>query len=652
MNTDRVIFFSKDDLACSDMLSLAQPILDNFDSNKDYDNILDVIELYHIKQFIDADIRLTLWEDELFLSYQNTTKQMWSVINRFFTSITDENIEEYLRYINDEKIEYSESFWQLLDKCQTYKRINPKTFSKLFNITIWKEYILLCKNIVSHCDSQLRELLLKDDGFAETLISHYEGTGSDKRSNIFIPKTLTIEDKEVIINGYIDSDSPNPNYLEVITMAKDQSNFKLSSQAKLKAKRRYDEIIADIFKKNSTTTCFLRYGVSFSETQTEPANLVRENNELLYTYSIPYIQNDLSNIAIFKNFQQLFNFVDNQSRITLVRKLQDIGFSDILGLHPQNKYLCPQTFNMKNQLAHMQLFVYEYILKQYFDICLEKVVEETFNSSCSIHQIENLKVQFFNSNIDYLTKTRCLYPEIDSLLKKYQFYVNDGYVDLDLLAINSAPIPIKDIPSLVAKKYVYRNGQQIDKVMFHLFSNQSELFLIEEHSSKDYKSLVDLISNEKVTFDSLEEYQKPVYHELEALGYLEVRDNIIFIVNPQEIDILKDLYNNNVVSYWHIPNEYRMVIDKLADKKLVKFESTLFTVDEVDYLNYLLNKTFCNGLDLRNKYAHGYPGRNEEERKNNYYSFLLIMILIMWKIIDDILVADKIYSPYKTSLKL
>ena len=43
MNTDRVIFFSKDDLACSDMLSLAQPILDNFDSNKDYDNILDII---------------------------------------------------------------------------------------------------------------------------------------------------------------------------------------------------------------------------------------------------------------------------------------------------------------------------------------------------------------------------------------------------------------------------------------------------------------------------------------------------------------------------------------------------------------------------------------------------------------------------------
>lgn len=112
----------------------------------------------------------------------------------------------------------------------------------------------------------------------------------------------------------------------------------------------------------------------------------------------------------------------------------------------------------------------------------------------------------------------------------------------------------------------------------------------------------------------------------------------------QEIIVLKDLYNNKVISYWHIPEEYRIIVDSLADKGLVKFESTLFTTDEVDYFNYLLNKTFCNGLDLRNKYAHGYQGRNEEERRNDYYNFLLIMILVLWKIIDDLLVADEINS--------
>lgn len=51
MNTDRVIFFSKDDLVCGKMLSLAQQILDNFD-NKQYDNIVDIIELYHIKHIL------------------------------------------------------------------------------------------------------------------------------------------------------------------------------------------------------------------------------------------------------------------------------------------------------------------------------------------------------------------------------------------------------------------------------------------------------------------------------------------------------------------------------------------------------------------------------------------------------------------------
>lgn len=651
MNADRVIFFSKDDLACGDMLSLAQPILDTFDSNKDYDHILDIIELYHIKQYIDADMRLTLWGDELFLFYQNTTKQMWSVVNRYFASITNENLEDHLRYINDEKIEYSESFWQLLDKCKTYKLINPETFSKLFDITIWKEDILSCKNIVIHFSTQLRELLLKYDGSAELIISHYEKTGSDKRSGMIIPQSLSIEDKEMIINGYIDSDSPNPNYLEVITMAKDQSNFKLSSQTKLKAKRRYDEIIAELFKKNTTATCFLRYGVSFSETQTKPIDVSREDNKLFYTYSIPYIQSNLSPIAIFKNFQHLFGFVDKQSRIALVRKLQDINFLDIVGLHQQNKYLCPETFNMRNELATIQLLAYKHILQNYFDICLEDTIGEIFNAICSTCQIENLRIQF-DTSTNFLAMIRFIYPEIDSLLKRYKLYVDNGKIDLELLGINSSPTPIKDIPSLIPKKYVYRDGEHINRVMFNLFSEQSLLLLVKEHLGKGYKSPADLISNEKVLFDSLEEYQKPIYHELEALGYLEMRDNIICFANPQEIDILKDLYDNNVISYWHLPDEYRKVVDILAEKGQVKFESTLFTADEVDYLNYLLNKTFCNGLDLRNKYAHGYCGTSEDERKKDYHNLLLIVILILWKIIDDILVADEIYSPYKSFLKL
>lgn len=642
MNTDRVIFFSKDDLVCGKMLSLAQPILDNFD-NRQYDNIVDIIELYHIKQYIDANVRLDTWEDELFISYQNTIKQIWGFINRYIASIADENLENYLTCINREETRYSKSFWQLLDKCGRYKRINPKIFSKLFDITLWKEDILSCKNIVSHFDYQLRGLLLNYVSFAEMLILHYEGIGSGNQSNIYIPLSLTIEDKETIINNYINSDSPNINYLEVITVAREPSNFRLSPLTKLKAKKRYNEIVTEIFKKNTNATCFYKYGVSFSEIQTEPYNIVRENNELLYTYSVPYLQSDLSQIAIFKNFQQLFGFVDNQSRITLVRKLQDIGVCDLFGLHPQNEYLCPQTFKMKNELAHMQLFAYKYIIKHYFDICLEKVIEELFNTICSTHQIENLKVQF-DVSINYLTQIRCIYPEIDSLLKRYKLYVDNGDIDLDLLAISSSSISIRDIPSLVGKKYAYINGEQMNNVISHLFSNQSLLYLVDGHLGKGYKSLVDLVYNEKVPFDSLEEYQKPIYQELVTLGYLALRDNIIYIANVQEIIVLKDLYNNKVISYWHIPEEYRIVIDSLADKGLVKFESTLFSTDEVDYFNYLLNKTFCNGLDLRNKYAHGYQGRNEEERKNDYYNFLLILILILWKIIDDLLVADKIYS--------
>jgi len=65
-------------------------------------------------------------------------------------------------------------------------------------------------------------------------------------------------------------------------------------------------------------------------------------------------------------------------------------------------------------------------------------------------------------------------------------------------------------------------------------------------------------------------------------------------------------------------------------------ESRLFTRPESDYLNYMLNKsTFSNGLDLRNRYAHGTYSKNENEQAQDYISQLKIMIMILLKIKEE-----------------
>lgn len=203
--------------------------------------------------------------------------------------------------------------------------------------------------------------------------------------------------------------------------------------------------------------------------------------------------------------------------------------------------------------------------------------------------------------------------------------------------MNSSPVRVEDIPSLVHNKYVYSNGGQIDKVMHNLFSDQSMLYSVKEYNRKGYKSLFELLSNEHVSWESLEDYLQPSYQELISLGYIVVEDGYIHLTDMYKITILRDLYNNDVISYYRIPIAHRHIVDKLCQDGILRFESRLFTLAEIDYFNFVLNKSFCNGLDLRNKYVHGSHGIDALVIKGDYYTLLRMSILILMKIIDDIL---------------
>jgi len=50
---------------------------------------------------------------------------------------------------------------------------------------------------------------------------------------------------------------------------------------------------------------------------------------------------------------------------------------------------------------------------------------------------------------------------------------------------------------------------------------------------------------------------------------------------------------------------------------MIEFENTLFTTEEIKYLNYYLNKkAFSNGMGLRNKYLHGTNSNSKDEQQN------------------------------------
>ena len=75
------------------------------------------------------------------------------------------------------------------------------------------------------------------------------------------------------------------------------------------------------------------------------------------------------------------------------------------------------------------------------------------------------------------------------------------------------------------------------------------------------------------------------------------------------------------------------------EEEKIKFDGSLFSKDEVDYLNYILNdRSFDNGLSLRNKYLHGsYYAENEKENEIDYFKLLKIYALIIIKINEELL---------------
>ena len=103
------------------------------------------------------------------------------------------------------------------------------------------------------------------------------------------------------------------------------------------------------------------------------------------------------------------------------------------------------------------------------------------------------------------------------------------------------------------------------------------------------------------------------------------------------MSILNELYANDAISYWFLPDEARKKVDMMVEKGELCFQKTLFTKEESDYFNYFLNKTFGNGEDLRNKYVHGTHYPDEQIMENDYNRLLLLFVLILLKIIDDIL---------------
>lgn len=611
---DRIKFYSANDLSSGYNLSKIEKLLTKYHEGKEIKDINDIIELYNINKFFENKIHLNNWTPDNIDFYQKTAKSYLGSIARFIKSINDYTFKVLY---NEVDRFYKEDFWEVIQKFKAYENISPDKLQEFMNESdVSLHQLLKYKTITEYFGVIIREYMLNDYKTAELLLDKYEMKHIREREPIYFPKELSALDKESIINNYIDSYNPNLNYLRLIAnIQSSKDKLEVSPKTLLKSRKKAEEQENKFFQENSGMQMETR--VSFSKSQDEEI-VIKENGQSTdITYGTKWIEENTDYPTLLNNFIYLFQFVDIQMRCALVSKFNEMDvFERFLLTSSRNAYLKGIAFGKMNIISFFQMVGY---YRELFSngIRLEVIIEWFFKEYIPDEfDAHNFRVTMPSQNSTFLEKCTNIMPAMESILKQFSLFVEEGKIDFELLEIRSEHLIYKNIPSLIDKKYVYGVGDEFTTATYLLYSDQSGLGY-NEKEKKSYNNFFELLCQKKSRMDDYPDYCNSQIKWLIDRNYLKLDDEeYIIFSNELLVMILKDLYFNEVISYYKYPQSGRKIIDELEKNNVVEFESSLFSRPEQDYINYFLNKSqFNNGLDLRNKYSHSQPTSDVNEKQ-------------------------------------
>lgn len=635
MNEDkrhRTKFYSVGDMSGGHQLSKAETLLDNFNAAADF-SLNDLLEFYNIKLYFDNDLFLTTWTEDKKKSYKANIELAYNQLKERIYKVTDESLEQGLT-----EIEYNfyDDYWSLLNNINDLKKITDTTLTEVLGKHPRQiRYILKEKKIVDKYDKTIRFFLIGYSDSAQILLSSLEEKDTfGKREKIHFPKSLTLNDKEAIINSYLDTDDPNLNYVRLIENSRDTSEFKLSDKTRLKAKKKSKELNDKVLENGHTWN--VGVGVSLSKDQKEPFKFKSEGTTFEASYSESFIDMLPTDLDLFLVFKYLFFYTDEKNLISLVSKQSELDVLERTFMKSKNEYEIGFSFFRKENLSNLQLYIFSDYLKRK-NRSLESIINSYVSSINERISPNNIVFKLPLNESSYLEKIRTLTPDFEFFLKQYKLLIDEKSIDLELIQISSTPIRISEIYSNKTKKYLYSDDNLILQLKYLFFSDQSHLYYV-KHFENRYHCLFDLLTNENVKLEYFENYQKDTIQSLINDGYLKLSNDEYVTLNKEIlIYLIGELHHKEVISYWNYPVQCRPVMDELIEKKLVIAENTLLSRQERNYFNFYLNKKeFTNGYDLRNKYLHGTNAFSEKEHEFDYHRLLKLIILTLLKIDDDL----------------
>jgi hypothetical protein len=310
----------------------------------------------------------------------------------------------------------------------------------------------------------------------------------------------------------------------------------------------------------------------------------------------------------------------------------------VMTMRGKDEYVTGAAFRMKDQSSLLQTHMYREFLRSK-GINIEAVIAWFFTDYLKDeYGADHLRFRPSSESATYLEKCRHLFSEMESVLKQFRLYAENGELDLDLLSMTSEQLEYRQIPSTVPGKYVYvTDHNDIRSIQHLLFSDQSHLGYID--AELNAASLAELLRSNHVTYDRFADHQKPGIDFLLRHGVLVTNDSQLELASAARFLALRELWNNDAGSYWHHSPGGRAAIDAMVADGWLERRSTLFTTSEADYINYFLNQSGpTGGPDLRNRYLHGSQADGDDKavHLHTYLITLRLLIALVIKLNDDL----------------
>lgn len=634
--TKRVRFFSTTDLSCGFYLAEVENILNKLEEPK---TVIDTIELYHVKQYVDSKIFKLSWNNNSEDYYQKIAKTIPKNINIFFTMHQHTMASEY------EKIdifEYRVTFFEILINYKFIRSWSEDVVIAIFENTDLR-VLLQFTDIVKRFGSYIRDRIVSSFEAADIIISKLS-LRDDLNYPINLPDELSVEDISEILLNYIKSDNPDITILQGIILVQD-SILRNPNKIKYLAKKRSDELEAVFF------SCQENYfshgvGVKYEEGQATFLEIKREKDVDVYSYDLSWILHNTDYPTLLNNFIYLFQYVDDgQFRCTINNNPNLLGVFERFALATfKGAYNPGSIFHYKLGLARLQMGSYYNLLKVLKGIRLEEVFSFFFKEYLSTEfDIESYQISMPSAASTFFEKCKAIAPEMDRVLKELDCLKSEGYIEPGMIEISSSSKPLEAIPSLLNKKYYVGLGNEFQNASYYLCSDQCMLHYLENYKDRHYNSFYKLVIENEIFFDDYTDIYK------QNLSWLKERDFIIIdesgrITLTKRSTIIVDLFRNQTINYWHYPKQYREIVDVMLNQGYLSQENLFFSKPERDFFNFILNnRSFTDSLALRNKYSHGTSAieeGNERFHEENYYLFLLLLAIIIIKINDELCIRE------------